>query len=235
MDPKPTLISLLSLSGSPDTSSRDLTHAHLLCPLLSLLILLFLRLLLLDPLTILLTLKLIRSSNRNILRLVITEEVLEPLLNDIASNEISSHDDSDHELEVAGERNELKLLVNLGDELSSAGERHGGDGDQAPVHALVLANGFAEGAALVVDCEGGDLLDELQEVDCGVQEGGLEVLFEIGVRVLGLDALHVLRYVDECDDVDCELAEDRADNVDVEDIVLGTLLGEGLDGLGELV
>jgi hypothetical protein len=224
----------LPLPSGPDTRSCDLTHTHLLRPLLRLFVLLLLRLLLLNPLTVLLPLQLIRSSNRNILRLVIAKEVLESLLNDIASNEITRHNNGDHKLEVAGKRNEFELLVDLGDKLGCAGECHGGHGDQAPVHALVLADGFAEGAALVVDCEGGDLLDELQEVDCGVQKGGLEVLLQVWVGVLGLDALHVLRDVDERDNVDSELTEDRADDVDVEDVVLGSLLGEGLDGLGEL-
>lgn len=35
--------------------------------------------------------------------------------------------------------------------------------------------------------------------------------------------------------MDSELAEDRADDVDIEDVVLRALLGEGLDGLTELV
>ena len=84
---------------------------------------------------------------------------------------------------------------------------------------------------MVVDCEGGDLLDELEEVDCGVEKRGLEVLFQVRVGVLGFDALYVLGDIDEGDDVDGELTEDGANDVNVEDVVLGTLLREGFDGL----
>jgi hypothetical protein len=38
-----------------------------------------------------------------------------------------------------------------------------------------------------------------------------------------------LRYVDKCDDVNGELAEDRADDVKVEDVVLGALFREAFD------
>jgi hypothetical protein len=44
-----------------------------------------------------------------------------------------------------------------------------------------------------------------------------------------------LRDVDEGYDVHGELAEDRADDVDVEDVVLRALLGEGLNGLQGVV
>ena len=84
---------------------------------------------------------------------------------------------------------------------------------------------------MVVDGEGGDLLDELEKVNGGVEEGGLEFFLEVRVGVLGLDALDVLRDVDEGGDVDCELAEDGADDVDVEDVVLGTFFGQSLNGL----
>jgi hypothetical protein len=84
---------------------------------------------------------------------------------------------------------------------------------------------------LVVDCEGGDLLDELQEVDGGVEKRRLKFFLEIGVRFFGLDALHVLADVNESGNVHSELAEYGADDVGVEDVVLGTLFGEGFDGL----
>lgn len=71
----------------------------------------------------------------------------------------------------------------------------------------------------------------MEEVDGGVEEGGLEFLLEVRVRVFGLDALDVLRDVDQGDDVDRELAEDGADDVDVEDVVLWALFGEGFDSL----
>lgn len=68
------------------------------------------------------------------------------------------------------------------------------------------------------------MLDELEEVDGRVEEGGFEFLFEVRVGVFGLDALDVLRDVYESDDVYGELAEDGADDVDVEDVVLRALL-----------
>ena len=75
------------------------------------------------------------------------------------------------------------------------------------------------------------MLNELEEVDCGVEKRGLEVLFQVRVGVLGFDALDVLGDVDEGDDVDGELTEDGANDVNVEDVVLGTLFREGFDGL----
>ena len=88
-----------------------------------------------------------------------------------------------------------------------------------------------EGTALVVDCEGGDLLDELEEVNGRVEERGLEFAFQVDVGVFGFGALHVLRYVDERGDVDGELREHRQDDVRVEDVVLRAFLGELLDRL----
>jgi hypothetical protein len=175
--------------------------------------------------------KLIWPAKRNILRSVIAETPLEPLFNDPARAKIQHHHARNHPLEVARERHKLELVVQLGDEFRRAREGDARYEYQAPVHALVLADRFAERPALVVDCKGGDLLDELQQVDCRVEEGRLKVFFEVRVRVFGLDALHVLRDVDESRNVDGELTEDGADNVRVEDVVLGALFGEGLDGL----
>jgi len=76
---------------------------------------------------------------------------------------------------------------------------------------------------LVVDCEGGDLLDELQEVDGAVEERRLELAFEVDVLFAGLDLLDVIREIDEGDDVDGELAEDGANDVGVEDVGLWSL------------
>jgi hypothetical protein len=42
---------------------------------------------------------------------------------------------------------------------------------------------------LVVDCEGGDLLDQLEKVNCGVEEGGLELLVEVGERLFATSVL----------------------------------------------
>ncbi len=76
---------------------------------------------------------------------------------------------------------------------------------------------------MVVDCEGGDLLDELQEVDGAVEERRLELAFEVDVLFAGLDLLDVIREIDEGDDVDGELAEDGANDVGVEDVGLWSL------------
>lgn len=84
---------------------------------------------------------------------------------------------------MRGEGDEAHLLVDLGDELGGAGEGDGGDADDAPVHAAVLGERFAEWAALVVDREGGDLLDQLEEVDSAVEEGGGEFALEIDVWI----------------------------------------------------
>ena len=40
-----------------------------------------------------------------------------------------------------------------------------------------------------------------------------------------------MRDVDQGDEVDSELAKDGADDVDVEDVVLGAFFREGFDGL----
>ena len=78
---------------------------------------------------------------------------------------------------------------------------------------------------MVVDGEGGDLLDKLQQVDGAVEEGGLEFAFEIDGLATGFGALHVIGYVNERGDVDGELAENRADDVRVEDVGLGPFFG----------
>lgn len=75
------------------------------------------------------------------------------------------------------------------------------------------------------------MLDELEEVDGGVEQTGRKFLLEVGIRFFGLNTLDILRYVNEGSDVDGELAEYRTDDVNVEDIVLRALFGEGFDGL----
>lgn len=84
---------------------------------------------------------------------------------------------------------------------------------------------------MIVDGEGGDLLDELQKVDGAVEKRRLEFAFEVDVLFARLDGLDVVGQVDERDDVDGELAEDGADDVGVEDVGLGTFFGETFDGL----
>ena len=84
---------------------------------------------------------------------------------------------------------------------------------------------------MVVDGEGGDLLDELEEIDGAVEEGRFELAFEVDVWVAGFDAVDVVGDVDEGDDVDGELAEDGADYVEVEDFGMGAFFGETFDRL----
>jgi hypothetical protein len=84
---------------------------------------------------------------------------------------------------------------------------------------------------LVVDGKGRNLLDELQEVDSRVEEGWLKLLLEIGVGVLRLDALNVLRDVDQSCNMDSKLSEDGANDVGVEDVVLWSLFRESLNSL----
>ena len=84
---------------------------------------------------------------------------------------------------------------------------------------------------MVVYGEGGDLLDQLEEVDGAVEQGGFEVAFEVDVFGAGFGALYVAGEVDEGHNMDGELAEDGADDVGVEDVGLGSFFGEAFDGL----
>ena len=84
---------------------------------------------------------------------------------------------------------------------------------------------------MVIYCKSGDLLDELEEVDGAVEEGGFEFAFKVDVVVARFVALHVIGKVDEGDDVDGELAENGANDVRVEDIRLRPFFGETFDGL----
>lgn len=199
--------------------------------LLFFLVLLPLRLTLLLHLALLLALELIRPPNGNVLWLVVRERPFEAVLDEPAASIVDDHDRSDHDFEFAGEGNELELLVDLGDELGGAGEGDTRDEDETPVHAAVLADGLAERTALVVDGKGGNLLDELKEVDGRVKEGWLKFLLQIDVLFFGISALHVLRYVDQSNDVDSELAKNGADDVEVEDVVLRAFLGKRFNGL----
>jgi hypothetical protein len=84
---------------------------------------------------------------------------------------------------------------------------------------------------LVIDCESGNLLNELQEINRAVEEGGLKLLLEVDVRLLSLSTLYVLRNVDECNNVYGELTKDRADDIEIENVVLGAFFGEGFNRL----
>lgn len=134
-------------------------------------------------LTVRLTLKLVGTTKSNVLGTEVTEQVLENVLNQPAATVVENHQHSQSHLELIGEGNEAQLLIQLGDEFGGAGECNTRGGDETPVHALVLADGFAEGTTLVVDREGGDLLDQLKEVDGTVQEGRLKLALEINIGI----------------------------------------------------
>ena len=195
---------------------------------------LFLLPILLRPLLrlpLLLLLQLIRPSQRNILWPEITKHLLQHLLNDEACPIIQKHHSRDHRLELGSKRDKLHLLIDLRYKLGGARERDGRDEHETPVHALVLADGLTEGTALVVDGEGGDLLNELEKVNCAVQEGGFEFAFEVDVVFLGLGSLDVPRHIDESDNVNSKLAENGANDVWVEDVVLGSFFRKSFDRL----
>jgi hypothetical protein len=126
---------------------------------------------------------------------------------------------------MRAERHKPQLRIQLGNELRRRAERHERARNKPPIHAAVLADGFAEGAALVVDRECADLLDELQEIDCGVEQAGFELGFEVdfGVGRGRGEGVDDIGDVYERGDVDGELAEDGADDVGVEDIGLRAL------------
>jgi hypothetical protein len=180
---------------------------------------------------LLLRLQLVRPPDRDILGPVIAKRPLERLLDDEAPDVIQDHDGRHREPEGVGELDEAELRVELGDELGRAGESHAGDEDDAPVHAAVFADAFAEGPALVVDGEGRDLLDELQQVDGAVQERGLEVAFEVDIGFSGFDPLHVVRDIHKCDDVNRKLTQYGSDDVEVENVGLRPLFRQALDRL----
>jgi hypothetical protein len=241
-----SLLLLLPSAVSPRLQlSRALRQFALkLSHLLFLFLLLFLHLLLLHlRLADLLTLQLFGATLCDISSAQIAEQKLEHHLNKVARDVVNDHHRRHGRLEVVCEGNEFHLLVELGDELSGAGEGDGGDAEDAVEHALVLRERLAEGAALVVYGEGGDLLDELEEVDCAVEERGGELGFEVddfgaavgdglarneeeGAGNSRFKHVAVPGDVDQGGDVNGKLAEDRSDDVEVEDVGLWPLLGE---------
>lgn len=136
---------------------------------------------LLSPL--LLPLQLIRSADRDILRPIIAKCGLQPLLNNPASDVVEDHGCGESGLEVRRKGHQAHLLVDLGDKFRGARESDGGDADDAPVHTAVFGECFAEGTALVVDGERGDLLDKLEKIHGAVQQGFRKFAFEINVLI----------------------------------------------------
>ena len=154
--------------------------------------------------------------------------------NDVAAHIVNDHKTCNDQLELCAEGDELQLFVNLRDELRRARESYTRYEDETPIHATVLTDTFSEGTTLIVDSEGGDLLDELKQVDCAVEEGRFEFAFEVDLLGARLDASNIVGEVDERDNMDGKLAEDRPDDVRIEDIRLGSFFREAFNGLGDV-
>ncbi|GJC78632.1 hypothetical protein ColLi_01470 [Colletotrichum liriopes] len=212
---------------------------HLLQALLLLLLVLLLLLrLLADPLA----LQLLRPAGGNVARSVVGEEVLEHNLNHPAGGIVDDHDARHRRLELVAEGDQLHLLVDLGNELHRAGEGQGRDTDNAVEHALVLTKTLAERTSLVVNGESADLLDELEQVNSAVEQAGGELGLEVNVTrattyMLGewnsrLESVAEAGNVNQSNDVNGELPQNRTNDVKVENVGLRTLLGQALDNAG---
>jgi hypothetical protein len=114
--------------------------------------------------------KLIGTSDGNVLGAEVTEHVLQHLFNYPTATVIKDHDAGHGNLELGCERDQLELLVDFRNKFGSAREGDAGNHDDSVVHALVLLDRLAERTALVVDGKGGDLLNQLQEVDGRVEK-----------------------------------------------------------------
>ena len=77
---------------------------------------------------------------------------------------------------------------------------------------------------MIVDSEGGNLLDKLQEVNSAVQKGGFEFAFEVDIIRAWLYLVHVVRDIYKGDDVDRKLPQNGPDDVGIEDVRLRSLL-----------
>ena len=118
--------------------------------------------------------------------------MLQDDFNDVAAHIVNDHKTRNDQLELRAERDELQLFVNLRDEFRRARESYTRYEDEAPIHAAVLTDTFSEGTTLIVDSEGGDLLDELEQVDCAVEERRLKFAFEVDLLGARLDAANVI-------------------------------------------
>lgn len=151
--------------------------------LLGSLVFLPLSLLSLQLLPCLLPLNLIFPTYGNVLGLVITEEVLESLLNNPAARVVNNHHCRHCGLELVRKRHEAQLFVDLRDELGCARESNERHTDEAVVHALVLADRLTERTTLIIDGERRDLLDKLEQVDGAVEKGRLKIAFEVYIVI----------------------------------------------------
>lgn len=122
---------------------------------------------------------LVGSPDCNVLGSEIAEKVLQDHFYQVAACKIGNHDSGHDDFELGREGDHSEFFVDFGDEFRRAGKCYAGNKQQAPVHAAVLADAFTEGSALVIDGEGGDLLDELEEIDGAVEKGWFELAFQI--------------------------------------------------------
>lgn len=74
----------------------------------------------------------------------------------------------------------------------------------------------------------------MEEIDCAVEKRRFELTLEIDVVAARFHALNVASEVNEGDNMNGELAQDRADNVRIEDVGLRTFFRETFDGLRRL-
>lgn len=155
--------------------------------------------------------------------------MLQHLFNDKATHVISNHNPGHDKFEFCREGDKLQFLVELGYEFGRTGEGDSRDKNDSPVHAAVFADAFPEGATLVVDGEGGNLLNELEEIDGTIEKRRLEFAFKVDIGAPRFCALDVIGDVYQGYDVDSELAKDGADDVRIEDVGLGAFLREAFD------
>ena len=153
---------------------------------------------------------------------------------DVATHKVNDHETCNDQLELRAEGHQLQLFVDLRDEFRRARESYTRYEDKTPIHATVLADTFSEWTTLIVDSEGGDLLDELKQVDCAVEEGRFKFAFEVDLLGARLDTSDIVGEVDERDNMDGKLAEDRPDDVRIEDVRLGAFFREAFNGLGDI-
>ena len=132
---------------------------------------------------------------------------------------------------VKGHVDQLEPSTHLWDEIDRSAVGHGTDTDQTPPERRILTNAFTERPALEVEHEGRDLLRQAKEIDRGVEQTRLELLLEISTLMQVFDRLGEIGDIDECDNVDGELQQDREEYIEVENVAEGPFLAQFVDGL----
>lgn len=170
-------------------------------------------------------------SHGHITRLVVREQMLQHQLNDPAHSQIQCHGGGELQLEQVGHLDQLQLLVDLGHKLGRTGESKGANTNQTKVKRPVLPDTLSERSALVVDGNGRQLRSQLKQVHGRVENGGLELSVQISQVLSRLNLVNLGSDVDESDNVDGKLAQNRTHNVLVEDTGLGSFSRQLLNGL----